>query len=213
MLTEVKPDRPVVVVVEDNARVRASLERMLAPRYRPVGCATFDQALATLDDLPVAPLAMIIDFNLGSTRGDGLDVAVHARRRFRTAIPTLVLTGALDAEVSERANELRTELLVKPQATDALLRFLERAATHVQWRTADVIDLARAVDQFAHEHELTARQLQFLTAMMQAAERGEPPAINPNTRKAGMRRLLSKTGHATFDAVRLEIKRLAIQLG
>lgn len=201
-----------MVVVEDNPRVRSFLERVVATRFHPISCATFGEAMQALDQLSAPPLAMIVDVNLGTKHGDGLDLAAHARRRFGGAVPVLVLTAALDWEISERVNELRIELLVKPQASDALRRFLDRALTRHDWRTADVIDLARALAEFARDHGLTERQSAFLTAMMQAAERGEPTAINANTRKAGMRRLLSKTGHATFDAIRLDIKRRATQL-
>src|SRR6266850_1960098 len=86
---------------------------------------------------------------------------------------------------------------------------LERAVVQATWAVADVVDLDRAVAQFSTAYQLTPRQAQLLTTMMHAAERGERPEINENTRKAGLRRILAKTGHASFEQVRSAIKQLA----
>ncbi len=202
----------VVVIVEDHALMRRTLERVLAQDFAPLVCATFDHAIRAIDELDAPPLALIVDVNLGTARGDGLDVARHARERFGGAVPTLVLTGTMAPEITERAQELRAEFLAKPQTADALRRFLQRARTQQRWGVADVFALDRAVDEFARLHALTERQRKLLHLLMRAAERGEQPQLNTNTRKAGMRRLLARSGHTSFGEVRAAIKQHALRL-
>ena len=200
-----------VLIVEDHTTTRNSLERVVARVFAPISCATYDQAIEAIDRLETRPAALIVDVHLGgSNGGSGLDVADRARERFGGFIPTLVLTGGAAPEVTDRASELRCELLAKPQSGDAIRRFLERARIQQRWGVADVIDLDRAIDRFAADHHLTRRQRDMLFAMLRAAERGERPDINPNTRKAAIRRILGRTGHASFEELRAAIKREAM---
>jgi CheY-like chemotaxis protein len=212
MTDEVGMARKVVVIVEDHALTRSTLERVVAREFAPITCASFEQAMRLLDELDEPPVALIVDVNLGAGRGDGLDIAQRARERFGCRIPTLVLTGTMLPEITERAQELRGEFLAKPQTADALRRFLQRARTQQDWGVADVVALDRAIDEFARLHVLTDRQRKLLHVLMRAAERGERPQLNANTRKAGMRRLLARSGHASFDEVRAAIKQHALRL-
>lgn len=200
----------VVIIVEDNPLARSSLERVVARDHTALVCSTYEQAVQALESLTEPPGALIVDVNLGGDmRGDGIDVAKRARERFGGYIPTLVLTGGVHPDVTERTQELRGEFLVKPQTAEAVRVFLERATIEHAWGVPHVLDLERAVNEFATAHGLTNRQRKLLYTMMRAAERGERPDLNRNTRKAGMRRILAKTGHAGFDEIRTAIKQRA----
>lgn len=201
----------VVVVVEDSDVLRQSLERIVSQSFTPRACSTYDAAVATLADMTERPLALIVDVNLGpGAKGDGLDIAQLAHDRFGH-IPTLVLTSASDlAEVTLRSFQLRAEFLVKPQDTGTLRGFLERARVRDRWGVADVIEVDRAVQEFATLYQLTPRQTEMVFLIMSAAERSEPVAVNENTRKAAVKRILRKCGHDTFEQVRQEIKHLAL---
>jgi len=198
----------VVMIVEDNNMLRASLERAVARSYTPLACASFrdaKQALATLE----APLgAMIVDVNLGGG-GDGIDIAMHAAERFGRRIPTLVLTGTLLPEVTERAHAGRCEFLIKPQSMDTVRLFLERARIQGAWDVPDAVELDHAVAQFSAEHHLTRRQEELLYKMIRAAEHREVCDLNLNTRKAAIRRITAKTGHAGFEGLHAAIKQRA----
>jgi FixJ family two-component response regulator len=198
----------VVMIVEDNTVLRRSLERVVARAYTPLACSSFDQAKEALATLATPLGALIVDVNLGG-RGDGIDIAMHAHERFGRHIPTLVLTGTILPEVTERAQALRCEFLIKPQSMDAVRLFLERARIHCAWDLPDVLELDHAVARFATEQRLTARQHKLLYTMMRAAERGERSDLNPNTRKAAIRRITARTGHAGFEEIRIAIKQLA----
>ena len=198
----------VVMIVEDNNVLRASLERAVARIYTPLACSSFAQAKQTISTLDAPLGAMIVDVNLGGG-GDGIDIAMYACERFGRRIPTLVLTGTLLPEVTERAHAVRCEFLIKPQSMDAVRLFLERARIQCAWDCPDALELDHAVERFAAEQNLTRRQQDLLFKMMRAAERGEIADLNPNTRKAAIRRITSRTGHAGFEELRVAIKQLA----
>jgi DNA-binding NtrC family response regulator len=198
----------IVMIVEDNNMLRASLERTIARIYTPLACSSFAQAKEAISRLEAPLGAMIVDVNLGGG-GDGIDIALHAAERFGRRIPTLVLTGTLLPEVTERAHAVRCEFLIKPQSMDTVRLFLERACIECAWDIPDAVELDHAVAQFSAEHHLTRRQNELLYKMIRAAERCEVSELNPNTRKAAIRRITTKTGHAGFEELRVAIRLLA----
>lgn len=204
-------DDHIAIVVEDHPLLRKQIARVINKVATAVTCGTYAEAIDTIDHLAARPLALIVDVFLGAgAGGDGLQVAEHAQRRFGGYVPTLVLTGCDGlATISERAQRLRAELLVKPQDDAALSLFIDRARTRCAWNVPDVIDLDRAIDELARDHQLTARQRELLLVMMSAAERGEQHEINTNTRKAALRRILARTGQASFRDLRSALKRRA----
>lgn len=198
----------VVMIVEDNNILRASLERCVARIYTPLACSSFAQAKEAISTLEAPLGAMIVDVNLGGG-GDGIDIALHAAERFGRRIPTLVLTGTLLPEVTERAQAMRCEFLIKPQSMDSVRLFLERACIQCAWGVPDAVELDHAIARFSSEHRLTKRQRELLYKMIRTAERGDASDLNPNTRKAAIRRITAKTGHAGFEELRVAIKQLA----
>ncbi len=197
-----------VLIAEDDMFVRKGIARVVTRRmYIPVETATYAEAVAKLERLGSCPAAMIVDVQLGDHSGDGLDLVAHVQERFGRHVPALVLTGHSGvATITERALRLRAEFLFKPQTLCAVQLFLERAAIKNAWSVPDVIDMDRTVATFSAAHHLTNRQSSVLFALIRAAERGERADINPNTRKAALRRILAKTGHARFEHLRAAIK-------
>lgn len=203
--------RGPVVVVDDQMLVRRGIERAIERTHAVRSCASYDEAVQTLDAMDAPPHALILDVNLGGHR-DGLDVGEYAYERFTTQIPTLVMTGSQYVpEISERAMRMRAELLVKPQPPEIINLFLERIAVRERWGAPDVLDLDREMIALTSELQLTKSQTALLFTLLKAAETGERPEVNANTRKAGLRRILRRTGHATFEELRRELKNRAVR--
>lgn len=200
-----------VLIAEDDAQLRRGIARAARRLLTPIECDSYERAMAELDLMTTRPRALIVDIHLGSNKGgDGIDLAAHAHQRFGANIPTLVLTGHSSvASLTARAHSIRATFLYKPQNAEMIQQFLEHAIVKSTWDVSDVIDLDRALARFAARHALSKRQTQLLFTLMRAAEHGERVQMNPNTRKAGIRRILAKTGHATFDDVRAAIKQEA----
>lgn len=206
----------VVLIAEDSQLTRRAIQHVVELVFpsssRP--CASFEEAIRTLDEIERPPAALILDVNLGSTRGDGLDVGQYAQERFGCHISTLVLTGTCAlAELSERASRLRAEFLVKPQSSDVIRLFLERVAVRSSWGITDALDLECKLQCLTATYKLTQCQRQLLFTLLCAAERGERAEVNDNTRKAGLRRILRRTGHASFKELRHALKLLARSTG
>lgn len=198
-----------VLIVEDQLVVRRSFERAIEKAYTVHGCGTYDDAVHALDAMNSPPTALILDVNLGGRR-DGLDVVEYAYERFGIQIPTLVITGSTHIpEISAHAMRIRAEFLVKPQSPEVIKLFLERVSVRARWGASDVLDLDREVRRLAAEMSLTRSQTSLLFTLLRATEASERPEVNENTRKAGVRRILRRTGHATFDELRRELKKRA----
>jgi DNA-binding NarL/FixJ family response regulator len=200
-----------VVIVDDATPVRHDIERVVEPWFTPRTCGSYDEAERVLAELCDPPAALIVEVDLGPGRGDGLDLAQYAHDRFAGRVPTLVITGAsLTPETTERASRLRAELLLKPQSVEVLQLFLDRVRIRATWGATDILDLNREMQRFADSYALTRRQRDLLFQLLRAAERGERAEINGNTRKAGLRRILKRTGHSNFEALRHAVKRRAL---
>lgn len=118
-------ERPVVLVLDDDAAIRATMERRLRLYgYEAAAVATLEEARAMLGTLHIE--ALIIDVNLEAGQS-GLDLleTIRARREFDHA-PVLVFTGAFlsDAEQA-RIRRHRAHLFGKPEGFDTLVKFLD----------------------------------------------------------------------------------------
>jgi DNA-binding NarL/FixJ family response regulator len=196
-----------IIIVGAPPLLRNSIARVVEQIFTPRLCATFEEAISELETISKPPVALILDVNLGSRRGDGVDIAQLAQDRFHGHIPTLILVDSvLVPEITERAGYLRAEFLAKPLSSDSLRGFLERVLVKAVWATADVLDLDRELQRFVVLYKLTRQQANLLFVLMRAAERGERAMINSNTRKAGLRRILKRTGYATFEQLRYAVK-------
>lgn len=120
---------PLVLIVEDNAILSLDLAGLLEEwNYAVCGIAHSGNAALELAALHKPDLALV-DVGLGGDM-DGIDLAVVLRRDF--ALPSIIVTGALDSELAERAKPARpVGFLSKPYMPGELERVLREA-----WRGA-----------------------------------------------------------------------------
>jgi DNA-binding NtrC family response regulator len=112
-----------VLLVEDNAALRAMSQAMLAAAgYRVRVAADFDEAMLRLDREPMS--ALVTDINLGAG-ADGFDLA----RLARVSHPDLpvVYVSARCAHRFPTDGVTRSEFVAKPIAPWELLQALGRA--------------------------------------------------------------------------------------
>lgn len=173
------PERPQVLVVEDNADMRHFVREVLSPRYEVLeaadGQAGLDEARALRPDL------IVTDMMMPGMSGEELVQALRDDRTF-DAVPILLLTAKADDELRVRVlREGAQDFLAKPflpdelsarasnliaakRAGDALRRQLTSASTDLealaeevalrnrQLQTAlDVADVAREQAERASE--------------------------------------------------------------
>lgn len=116
---------PTVLVVDDDAGIRDSMERLLRVYgYSPVTAASLEEAIKAIGHTIVD--ALIIDVRLGDGR-TGLELlhTIRERPEFAKA-PVLVLTGAILSEEEEALiTRLRAYLFQKPEGFHTLLHFLD----------------------------------------------------------------------------------------
>jgi FixJ family two-component response regulator len=123
--------RSIVVVVDDDEAVRESLRFLLDVAGYHV--ATFGSAQAYLDDAPCRPATcLVVDQHMPQITG--LELLAMLRQR-GTSLPTALITGSLSPDVVRQAKALGVaQVLEKPLADDALLRFVACAVSGVPVR-------------------------------------------------------------------------------
>ena len=121
-----EPDRPKVVILDDERTARDLLRRFLARYgYEAVETATSGEAVQALRRQPVE--AVILDVRLPEAL-TGLDVLRLLRREAPLAdVPVIILTGAILSEEEElEVTRNRGFLFRKPESLDVLMRFLDQ---------------------------------------------------------------------------------------
>lgn len=116
---------PLVLIVEDNPILSMDLAELLEEwNYAVCGIARSGRAALELAALHKPELALV---DVGLAGGmDGIDLAVVLRRDF--ALPSIIVTGALDAELAERAKPARpVGFLSKPYMPGELEKVLREA--------------------------------------------------------------------------------------
>jgi two-component system response regulator FixJ len=114
----------IIGVVDDEASVRRSLDRLL--RAYGFRVRTFVSADEFLEQPAAAepPACLIVDLRMpGKT---GLDL-VDALRARGTEIPVIMITGHGEVSMAERAGKAALEFLAKPVDGDLLLQAIARA--------------------------------------------------------------------------------------
>jgi signal transduction histidine kinase/DNA-binding NarL/FixJ family response regulator len=114
------PDRPAVIIVEDNADLRRFLVSSLEGRYNAYGAAEGGEALAMMDAMP-PPDVIVSDIMMEGMDGYGLLAALQASPRYRD-LPFIFLT-AISSPV-ERLKSLSggaIDYITKPLASAAEL--------------------------------------------------------------------------------------------
>ena len=114
---------PLVFVVEDEAAVRSSLERLL--RAIGVPATTFASAELFLESYTGGgPACLLVDIRMPGM--SGLDLIEELARR-RLSLPTIVMTGHTDMTSLHRLNALETiGFLEKPFSIGQLKEVLAR---------------------------------------------------------------------------------------
>jgi DNA-binding response OmpR family regulator len=116
---------PTVLVMDDDAGVRATMERLLRVYgYGAVTAATLDEARALLVTTPIA--ALILDVGLQDGQS-GLDLlqTIRERPEFNNA-PILIFTGGvLSAAEQVQIRRHRAFVFQKPEGIDTLVKFLD----------------------------------------------------------------------------------------
>ena len=124
--------RPVVAVVDDDEAVRESLRFLLDIAGYEV--MTFDSAREYLDHLDRQPTisgqpttCLLLDQHMPHTTG--LELLAMLRQR-EMRLPTALITGSPSPDLVRQAIALGAkQVLEKPLADDALLRFVASAAS------------------------------------------------------------------------------------
>ncbi|MBC8131742.1 MAG: response regulator [Deltaproteobacteria bacterium] len=118
-----------VLVVEDEAAVRRSLSRLLGERgFRTIDAANGREAIERL--AAETPAAIIIDLLMPVMSGAELLKALR-RNPFYRRIPTVVMTGALDSELSSVGQVLGVPVVFKPNLSnlpDLIISLIEKSA-------------------------------------------------------------------------------------
>ena len=122
------PGRGRILIVEDNAIVRAGLEAILMDwGYETVTAASGEEALTLVEARSPFDVYML-DYSLG--RGmNGLQTARELTRRTGAKIPTVILTGDTAKERIAEIGASEAEMLHKPVTSAHLRAALARLST------------------------------------------------------------------------------------
>jgi len=116
----------VVLVVEDEASVRASLTRLLNMKgIDAILVATADDALTKINRQEIRPDLLICDYNLRGS-ANGVDTVNALRAALGWNIPAIVMTGDIRSEVVEAVAAQGISVLIKPFLADELLQQIAR---------------------------------------------------------------------------------------
>ena len=118
--------RGTILVVEDEASVRASISRLLkAKGIEAIVVATADDALTRVRRQEIRPDMLLCDYNLrGST--NGVTTVSDLRAALDRNIPAIVMTGDVRSEIVDSIAGQGISVLIKPFSADELLQ-------HVAW--------------------------------------------------------------------------------
>ena len=149
-------DRPVVFVVDDDARVRDALTSLLASAGREV--AAFASATEFLNaDKPDAPACLVLDLELPDIHGLELQKELAERE----SPPIVFITGHGDIPSSVKAMKAgAVEFLSKPFGDEELLRAIDVA---LALDRAERLKRSEQVALKERYERLTPRERQVLT--------------------------------------------------
>ena len=184
----VNPSPARILVVDDEAPVRALLRRFLeASGYAVAEVGTGEAALERIRTDP--PDLVFLDLQLPDLSGHSILEAIRAEPATRL-LPVVMLTGLATSEQKKRAYELGvTDFLAKPFAPDELLPrvrslvLLKQFADEHDHAESMIATLARTIDardpytaghsaRVARYAELVARRLDFEETLILELRRG-----------------------------------------
>lgn len=175
-----------VLLVEDDALLARTIASAIERAGdRALVCGTAGAAFGTYEQHRRSIGALVLDIALadGSTAFDILE----DRRVRAQAPPALVMTGAAQRDVANRAQLLGAEFVYKPFTTDHLHSFLSRARARGP-TLASLSDAQQAIVEHARRG-LTRREIALRLG------------VTENTVKTHTKRLLAETGDASLAAL------------
>lgn len=191
VLRALEDRREHVLYVEDDRLLRQALVRLF-PDVRFDLATTIAEARARVMR---AHGAWLVDERLPD--GSGLDLVAWARGQ-GLRVPVLLVTGAEDRALVNRAQILGVEMAYKPEVHPAVRAFLGRVRAA---RCAAPAVLA-AIDALAGERALSPRERDLLRAIGRGVPRsmlGAELGLSENTVKTLVRRMLRKAGASSLD--------------
>lgn len=109
--------RPTVVLVDDDAALRAALRFSLEIEGFTVATCESGEALLELD-LPRGSACLVLDYHLGGM--SGMDALEDLRRR-GVKLPAIVITSAPHSALRDRALRSSASVIEKPLLGDGLV--------------------------------------------------------------------------------------------
>jgi two-component system response regulator FixJ len=196
------PIERTVHVVDDDAAVRRSLERLLDSAG--LHAISYETSLAFLDAAPnLLPGCLLLDVKMPGM--DGLELQAVLRQS-HVLIPVIMMTGHGDVQSAVRAMKNGAlDFIEKPYSDDVLLRAIEAALARV-----DGADLGHETAEAAKRiATLTPREHEVLVALV----RGRPNkviasdlGISIRTVEVHRARMMDRLGVRQFaEAVRLAV--------
>lgn len=190
-MAEQRRDR--VLYVEYDRKVRSAFIRMFPSLW--VDVATTHQEARRR--LARGYMAWIVDENLPD--GSGFEL-VHWARQHGVGTPALLVSGAVDAQLVNRAQLLGIEIAIKPETTANIQAFIARSRAARSAMPA----VRRVVDTFAQARALSPRERDLVRAIGQGVPRaalGVELGLSENTVKTLVRRILHKSDADSLDEV------------
>jgi two-component system response regulator FixJ len=153
------PAERTVHVVDDDAAVRRSLQRLLDAAGLKVIC--YETPFVFLDAAPrIAPGCVLLDIKMPGM--DGLEVQALLRKR-NVSFPIIMVTGQGDLQGAVRAMKAgAVDFIEKPYNDDVLLNAIEAALSRVD-RTDQGHETAEAAERIA---ALSPREREVLDALV-----------------------------------------------
>jgi DNA-binding NarL/FixJ family response regulator len=131
--------------------------------------------------------------------GSGFELVRWAREHGGTT-PALLVSGAVDAQLVNRAQLLGVEIAIKPDMAENLRAFIDRARAARSAMPA----VRRVVDRFADARALSPRERDVVRAIGQGIPRSElrnALGLSENSVKTLIRRILHKSNTDSLDAI------------
>lgn len=198
-----------LLVVEDDDVFFRTLERIVS-RHRPLRHArTFESAEHELESRNDW-CGFIFDVNLGDHPRGGLELLELASQRF-PGLPTLVMTGFLEAATVNRATSLGSYVLVKPAGETELMPFLQRVIAR---ELGLAKDFSEKLDALSRAWRLSPREHEILAWFVAGNSREDFVAFTglaETTLKTHLKHLFEKTGYdSVADVVGVALRALAL---